>query len=373
MQNDLFSVLVIGYNNWNYFKECLDSILNQTYDNIELIISDDNGKNFNPEIIRNYIIANKKSNIKRIVINKNIKNLGTVKHLNKLLNIFNGEYVKIISVDDILAEDNILDSAHFLMKKENSLFCTGKMKVYSQDMKSLVEIIPNDNYFLKLKKESNETLARNALIFNGKTFPGPARFYTKKFFKLYGYFDENYFLRETSTLLTKALKEGLKISFLDKVVVKYRLGRVSKKENSTHNLYMKDMSTLYNKEVYPQHGINIFDGKKYVVWGASGKYLTFKDTLPISKIEYFIDSDKKKANKIFDNKLIFSPEKLLTENKKDIFIIVCSSYYLEIEEWLINNGFQEKKNFIFVHLIKNLNHPEEYKRKLGYFQNINNF
>ena len=42
----LVSIIVMIYNNKQYIKECLNSILNQSYKNIEIIISDDNSNNF---------------------------------------------------------------------------------------------------------------------------------------------------------------------------------------------------------------------------------------------------------------------------------------------------------------------------------------
>lgn len=57
-------------------------------------------------------------------------------------------------------------------------------------------------------------------------------------------------------------------------------------------------------------------------------------------IEYYVDNNKEQWNSTFYNKKIYGLEKLATENKKEIYILVASMYYEEIKLQL------EKLNFI---------------------------
>ena len=52
---ELFSVIILVYNNSVYLTECIDSILMQTYPNIELIIADDHSLSFDEEYFKDYI------------------------------------------------------------------------------------------------------------------------------------------------------------------------------------------------------------------------------------------------------------------------------------------------------------------------------
>ena len=58
------SILIANYNNEKYIEECLNSILNQTYKNIEIIVIDDDSSDNSSKIINKFkdkiIIANKK-------------------------------------------------------------------------------------------------------------------------------------------------------------------------------------------------------------------------------------------------------------------------------------------------------------------------
>ena len=49
------SIIVPTYNRANYLKECLDSIINQNYPNIEVIVTDDNSTDNTKEVVKEYI------------------------------------------------------------------------------------------------------------------------------------------------------------------------------------------------------------------------------------------------------------------------------------------------------------------------------
>ena len=104
----LFSVIILTYNNTEYLFGLLDSLFKQTYNNIELIISDDASTSFDMNKIDNYIKSNKKNNIVsyQIIIRK--KNGGTVKNINGALKRCNGEIIKLIAADDAFYNDKVI-------------------------------------------------------------------------------------------------------------------------------------------------------------------------------------------------------------------------------------------------------------------------
>ena len=56
----LITIILTNYNNEEYIYKAIDSILEQDYGNIELIITDDCSKKFDKDKINNYIDKNKK-------------------------------------------------------------------------------------------------------------------------------------------------------------------------------------------------------------------------------------------------------------------------------------------------------------------------
>lgn len=104
------SVVVPVYNVEKYLKECIDSIINQTLEDIEIICVNDGSTDSSLEILNDY--AKKDSRI--IVINKS--NSGYGHTMNMGLNAATGEYAGIIESDDF-ADKNMFEDLYKLAKE----------------------------------------------------------------------------------------------------------------------------------------------------------------------------------------------------------------------------------------------------------------
>ena len=101
------SVVMPVFNSEEYLKECLDSILNQTLDNIEIICIDDRSTDNSLDILKGY--AEKHDNIK---VFRNDENKGAGFTRNRGLSYINGEYFAFMDSDDFLDEtayEKVLD------------------------------------------------------------------------------------------------------------------------------------------------------------------------------------------------------------------------------------------------------------------------
>ena len=94
---NLISVVVTCYNHENYIEQCLRSIFNQTYRNIELIVLDDGSTDYSPEIIQEVL---KESPF--VTTFESHENIGVVRTRNKGLNLLNGDYFLFVDSDDFL-------------------------------------------------------------------------------------------------------------------------------------------------------------------------------------------------------------------------------------------------------------------------------
>lgn len=99
----LVSVALMTYNQEKYVKEALLSILNQTYDNLEIIVSDDCSKDGTWGIITSEIDLYRHNGgvHNNIILNKNESNLGVAKHFELILSKCHGEYVVCQAGDDV--------------------------------------------------------------------------------------------------------------------------------------------------------------------------------------------------------------------------------------------------------------------------------
>ena len=99
----LVSIIAVCYNHADYVTQTLDSIVNQSYPNIQLIIVDDYSKDNSVDQIRSWININ---SVECKLITHS-KNLGLCKTLNEALEFCKGYFTKIIACDDILDKEKI--------------------------------------------------------------------------------------------------------------------------------------------------------------------------------------------------------------------------------------------------------------------------
>ena len=97
------SVCIPAYNNAHFLAEAIESVLNQTFEQFELLIIDDCSTDATREIADAYA-----ANDDRIVFHANSVNLGMVANWNACLQQSRGEYIKYLFGDDLLASPDAL-------------------------------------------------------------------------------------------------------------------------------------------------------------------------------------------------------------------------------------------------------------------------
>lgn len=122
---DLISVIVPVYNVEKYFDRCMESVLGQTYKNIEIILIDDGSKDSSGQMCDFY--AEKDKRIK--VIHKDNAGLGYAR--NTGLNKAEGKYVIFVDSDDYLEKDMIQNLYEDLIKYSADTCIGGYKRVYT--------------------------------------------------------------------------------------------------------------------------------------------------------------------------------------------------------------------------------------------------
>ena len=97
-ERPLVSILIYNYNYGQYLRHCFDSAVNQTYQNTEILFSDNNSNDDSWEIALEY---NKKYS-GNFFICKNRDNFGTDANLHNIKVNLNGEYFVVLCSDDAL-------------------------------------------------------------------------------------------------------------------------------------------------------------------------------------------------------------------------------------------------------------------------------
>ena len=117
--NVLVSVIIPVFNVEEYLTDCVESVIKQSYQDIEILLVDDGSTDRSGEICDEF--AKKDARIQ--VIHK--KNGGLSEARNTAISIANGEYIYFLDSDDIIAEDAIEILTTFCIEKKADLAITG--------------------------------------------------------------------------------------------------------------------------------------------------------------------------------------------------------------------------------------------------------
>lgn len=146
-------ILMATYNGEKYLREQIDSILNQTFKDFNLIICDDCSKDSTWEILQEY---EKKDS--RVKIIKNEKNLGYNKNFEKLLSYVQSEYFMLSDQDDFWMENKVEESYRKITEEDLNLVCSD-LEVVDENLNtihsSMWEFWPDYNIKNKIKKSND--------------------------------------------------------------------------------------------------------------------------------------------------------------------------------------------------------------------------
>lgn len=224
------SIGVAVYNQAPFIKDCLNSIKNQTYDNIEILIADDASTDNSVEIIKEYQKSNPDFFIK-VILHKN--NIGIAKNLNSLLNQTNGQYICIFAGDDLMHSSKISKQVAALENNPDASFCYTNMVWQNNDGKK-----GNMNHFGLLRPHPQniyDLIADNVL-------PSPTFLLNRPFIPEYG-FDEDIAIINDYKMALDLFEKAPPI-YVNEVLTIY-----NKHENSltAKNYYVHDRFKLYTK------------------------------------------------------------------------------------------------------------------------------
>lgn len=220
--NPLVTVYVLVYKNEKELPDTIAGILKQDYRPLEVIISDDGSHSYDTSILESEANRIREMGIP-CKVNVNEVNVGTVKHINKVLDLAEGEILIPNSSGDILAEQDTVSKIVKGFGKQKTLALTSLRREVYDDGSVKVKPRKFTGFFLgKYEREFfTYTVTKRAIL------SGCCTFYTKALFEKHGKFDENYLLTEDYTYLAELLRKGETIGWLPEVTVVHGAGGVS--------------------------------------------------------------------------------------------------------------------------------------------------
>ena len=239
----LVSIIVPAYNHQDYIHECIESILSQSYDNIELIIIDDGSKDNTYEMICKYKNEIRKKLKNHVIIKKN--NEGVSKTINLGIEKSTGEYICIIASDDIMMKDRISTQVDYMIKNNSKVSC-------------------GNSYVIRENKLTDETVITDVLkdkYYNGNQFYNlienyfistPTVMLRRDIIDEFGTFNPDFLIEDWPYYVDIASKYN--IDYINEVLCAYRL-------HSSNSQTNKKKMFIYEKEIlnyiFKKHDIPI--------------------------------------------------------------------------------------------------------------------
>jgi len=210
----LVSIIVITYNSAKYVLETLESAKAQTYQNIELIVSDDCSTDDTVEICRNWIKENEERFVRTELITVE-KNTGIPANCNRGLYAAKGEWVKYIAGDDLLIEFCISKNIDYVYYNTNVKIVYSNMFSQTSNNEKIVITPP--------KKIKNATyIAKYKYLLKENWISAPTVFLNRKTLIKTNGFNEKYSMIEDYPMWLKLFSFNTPIGYLDENTVVYR-------------------------------------------------------------------------------------------------------------------------------------------------------
>ena len=225
----LVSIITTVLNGKKTIEDTINSILSQSFNNIEYIIVDGGSTDGTIEIVDKY-----KSKISKFISEKD---KGIYDGMNKGIKLATGDIVGILNSDDVYASDDVIETVVKEMEGKNADVCWGDLVYVAKD---------NSNRSIRHWKSSE---FQKGKFKKGWVPPHPTFFVRKFVYEKYGYFNLSFPIAADYELMLRFLeKEGIKSCYIPRILVKMRTGGESNK--NVKNIIKQ------NIECYKAWGVN---------------------------------------------------------------------------------------------------------------------
>jgi glycosyltransferase involved in cell wall biosynthesis len=126
-KEELVSIIMPAYNCGEFIGTTLDSVINQSYKNLEVIVVDDCSTDNTADVVREYITKDS-----RIKYHKLEKNSGAAVARNKAVDLATGKYMAFLDSDDVWFPEKLTKQIGFMEENNYGFTCTSYTKIDEQ-------------------------------------------------------------------------------------------------------------------------------------------------------------------------------------------------------------------------------------------------
>jgi glycosyltransferase involved in cell wall biosynthesis len=246
-ERELVTFFLISYNQERYIREALDAAFAQTYQPLEIVLSDDCSTDRTFEIMSQMVAEYQGPH--KVILNQNEHNLGLCGNVNRILDLASGEIVVIAAGDDISFPDRV-EKSYQIMKDDPNINCLS-FNLQTIDANGDVISTRSETPGCIEKKTLKDFISQKGFHFNGAS-----RAYRRSAFNYFGPLSTDA-VTEDSTLLLRCLLLG-SVCFSSDVLLSYRkhgdnyhalVGKYSLNYKNINNQYFKDLDFAVTKQL----------------------------------------------------------------------------------------------------------------------------
>lgn len=254
MTNEKISVIVPVYNAEAYLDKCIESLIRQSYDNLEIILIDDKSTDKSLEICHKW-----RKMDRRISVFEHSDNKGQASARNLGLDKASGNYITFVDSDDWI-EKKLIEKLYDKLKEANvNISCCGFKLVYE---KGGSHNIQRKNLILSSEEAFGSMLDNDGSIIGNEVC---GKLFQRHIFKEHR-FVEN-MLYEDAHMMLQVLQDNLKIACIDTCL---------------YNYYIRDNSTM--RKVFDIHELDRLKVWQYALYLAENRYKKFIRQAKIRKL-----------------------------------------------------------------------------------------
>lgn len=292
------SVILPVYNGGDYLSYAIESILNQTFTDFELIIINDGSTDSTYDVIKNFAIKDKR------IIAINRENKGLISSLNEALDISKGKFIARMDADDIALPNRLQKQIDYLLETKLDICGCHYFEINEANNIIGLRLVPTTQEMITIALTSNVPFAHPSILMNKE-------FLTKNKLK-YGCGTEKY--AEDLNLWIQMFNSGAKFGNVDDILFRYRilpnsLSRVRQKKILIDSAKLYSLYIQKNKSAIKQALNNIHTtlNKYEQEWVCSAyislllrfKYLSFLWNIKKFPKKIVINSFLSEINKFF--------------------------------------------------------------------------
>lgn len=269
MSEPTVSIIVATYNSARFVIETLESAKAQTYQSVELIVSDDCSADNTVELCRNWI-ANNQDRFARTEVITVPQNTGVSANCNRCIAAAQTEWIKFIAGDDILLPGCITDNMQFVAANPGAKIIFSQVLLYQNDFKeeNFLHIIP-DTYPMNIMNPSfSATDQYKLLLLSDRITFTPSFFFNRQALLDVGGYDEANRLVEDYPMWLKLTKAGNKLYFFQQATVGYRRHQDAANNLTEYGLFKPlflKTAAIMKREVYPYLPWDIGCSEKHIL------------------------------------------------------------------------------------------------------------